>query len=344
MVLLCWFLAELALHAYEPRYLEKFDLDDMNYIHVYSEDYGWLPRRGFRQRGRPETTINDSGYRGPAYRHARTPGTPRIVMMGDSLAFGYGVADDETSSRQMERVGAPLEVVNLAVQGYGTDQALLRFEREGVLYHPDVVILNFCLANDFRDNGATRAIYDGAYPKPYFTLDSGLVLHAEHLRLSHLSRLGLFLHQRSIVFNTLRRMTSGSPTQLSADAMSAEHPPAPEVTVALLQRFAAVARANEIRFVVAVYPNLREFQGPSRRPQVLLGASGLEDALRVDLRPRLEARGINRETFWDYSLDGNFHANARGQLVVAKVLVEALRQAGLLPKQRDTEATQNERS
>jgi lysophospholipase L1-like esterase len=57
----------------------------------------------------------------------------------------------------------------------------------------------------------------------------------------------------------------------------------------------------------------------------------MDDVLRVDLRPRLEARGVNEQTFSQYSIDGSFHTNARGQRVVAEILADLLREAGVLP-------------
>lgn len=331
IALSAWVAVEAVLRAMNPRYLERFSLDDMSYLHTYSETYGWVPRAGFRLRlsGLPETSINRLGYRGREYPAARTPGHPRVLMLGDSLAFGYGVADDETSSRQLELREPGLEVVNLAVQGYGTDQALLRFEREGVGYAPDAAILNFCTANDFRDNGAHRAIYDGAYPKPYFTLDDGrLVLHDDQLALSPAARLALFLHQRSILFNALRGLVVPKPTVPTDTAP--EHPPDRELTIALLRRFGDVARAHRIRLIVAIYPTLRDFIKPSRRARILIDATGMDDVRRVELRPLLEAHGVTRETFDEYSLDGSFHANARGQRLVAEILAGLLRDAGVL--------------
>lgn len=329
LLLLLWLLAEAALRILDPRYLDRFALDDINYLHVYSESYGWVPRRGFRLKlGRgPETTINAAGYRGREYPHARTAGKTRVVMLGDSIAFGYGVADEETSSSWLERLDRALEVVNLAVQGYGTDQALLRFEREGLRFQPDVAILNFCIANDFRDNGARRAIYDGVYPKPYFALEGDrLVLHEEHLKLSPIDRVALFLHQRSIVFHELRRLARPAAGE-DAGAVPAEHPPARDLTIALLRRLAEVARAHSVRLVVAIYPNYREFLAPTRRPRLILEAAGLEDVLRADLRPLLKSRGVNAQTYWEYSLDANFHLSARGHRVVAGILLDLLRQS-----------------
>jgi len=335
-----WLLTETAIRVFDARYLDRFGLDDLSYLHVYSEQYGWVPRAGFHLRlGRgPETTINAAGYRGTLYPLDRTPGKVRLLMLGDSLAFGYGVADEDTSSRQLEQIEPSLEVVNLAVQGYGTDQEFLRFEREGLLFHPDVVILNFCLANDFRDNAATRAIYDGAFPKPYFTMNEGtLTLHEENVRLSLASRIALFLHQRSIVFNQLQRMARRPPAR-PADEIAIEHTPDRALTVALLRQFGATARANDLRLIILIYPTLREFIKPSRRPGVILTAPGLQDVTRVDLRPLLESRGINAQTYSEYALDGSFHATARGHRVVAETIADLLHQMGVLPARASASA------
>src|SRR5512139_4017450 len=77
--LLVWWAGELAVRALDPRYLDRFGLDDIGYLHVYSESYGWIPRRSFRLKlgDGPVTTINAAGYRGPEVPLARTPGKKR---------------------------------------------------------------------------------------------------------------------------------------------------------------------------------------------------------------------------------------------------------------------------
>jgi len=185
--------SEMAVRRANPRYLERISLDDLAYLHTYSPVYGWTPRPSFRYTlAGSETTINRLGYRGREVAWARTPGRPRIVMLGDSITFGYGVRDGETFSAVMETLDPRLEVVNLGVQGYGTDQELLKLEREGFAYAPDIVVLNVCLANDLLDNASARSIYDGVYPKPYFRLEEGrLVEVAGHVALSPPRRLAL---------------------------------------------------------------------------------------------------------------------------------------------------------
>jgi len=84
-------------------------------------------------------------------------------MLGDSVTFGSGVRDDGTFCALR---AWRYDVVNLGVEGYGTDQELLQLEHEGLAYHPDVVVLNFTVANDIwnvrsRRDDVTRL------PKPY---------------------------------------------------------------------------------------------------------------------------------------------------------------------------------
>ena len=39
--------------------------------------------------------INERGFRGPVVPYERTPGKHRLVFLGDSITFGYGVRDEE---------------------------------------------------------------------------------------------------------------------------------------------------------------------------------------------------------------------------------------------------------
>jgi lysophospholipase L1-like esterase len=298
--------------------------------------YGWTPRPSFRYTlAGSETTINRRGYRGREVALARTPDRRRVVMLGDSITFGYGVRDGETFSAVMETLDARLEVVNLGVQGYGTDQELLKLEREGLAYAPDVVVLNVCLANDLLDNAAARSIYDGVYPKPYFRLEEGrLVEVAAHVALSPPRRLALLLSQRSALFNVLLDLThvdrARYQRELAGRAEAEPAEPAFAVTFALVRRMEELTRARRAAFVALLYPSLRDFIRPSRRAQRFLEAPELRGVTVVDLRPRFQAAGLTAETFPRYSLDGNLHLTAEGHRLAARVILEVLAEQGLL--------------
>ena len=162
---------EAILRLADPGYLRREPTTGINELHRYSEVYGWEPRPGAREvvDGR-RITINHSGYRGREVDRARRGREVRLVMLGDSLAFGTEVDDEDTFARLLDRDDA-VEVVNLAVPGYGPDQELLKLEHEGLGYGPDVVMLNLCLENDFADAVLSRFLYDGIHPKPYFVFE-----------------------------------------------------------------------------------------------------------------------------------------------------------------------------
>ncbi|HET9317491.1 MAG TPA: SGNH/GDSL hydrolase family protein, partial [Vicinamibacteria bacterium] len=194
---------ELALRLANPDYLYTIRGDESS--NVYSQVYGWELRRGFRGLDLGAVaTVNRRGYRGREHTVRPPPGRTRVVMLGDSIAYGAGVRDEQTFSAQLETIDPRLDVVNLAVGGYGTDQELVRLEREGMGYSPDVVLLHFCLFSDFADNGLPSALFDARQPKPYFTWDGqGLALHDAHLRLGPLAAAAQWLADDSHAYNRL---------------------------------------------------------------------------------------------------------------------------------------------
>ncbi len=112
--------------------------------------------------------INSSGWRDPERTIAPRAGVRRVVLLGDSVAWGWGVDDGERFSDLLEqRLGAEIEVLNLAVPGYGTDQEYWTLLETGFAYAPDAVML--CLVyNDFFEVESAEA-YD--MPKPRFIRD-----------------------------------------------------------------------------------------------------------------------------------------------------------------------------
>jgi hypothetical protein len=85
---------------------------------------------------------NSHGLRGTTeYTIEKPHDTRRVVVLGDSFAFGEEVSDDETLSAILGTLLRGAEVLNFGVHGYGHDQMLLYLQEEVVRYHPDVVLL-----------------------------------------------------------------------------------------------------------------------------------------------------------------------------------------------------------
>ncbi|MCP4608360.1 MAG: hypothetical protein GY845_06565 [Planctomycetes bacterium] len=129
---------------------------------IFTEDseLGWKLRPNAENRwGGKWIKINSKGLRGPELDYAKNPNAIRILYLGDSVTFGWGVErHKDTFPYQIEAVlendlGRDIETINSGVGGYATSQEYLYLSREGIKYNPDLVVLAFIL-NDVRDEFA----------------------------------------------------------------------------------------------------------------------------------------------------------------------------------------------
>jgi len=125
--------------------------------------FAWQPnQRGFS--ADKEIVINERGLRGPVVPYERTPGTKRILFLGDSITFGYGVRDDEVVTERVRTMlaaaGVATETVNTAIASYNTEQEVVYYEHEGHRYDPDVVVVGVCW-NDINDKSNVRVDANG---------------------------------------------------------------------------------------------------------------------------------------------------------------------------------------
>jgi hypothetical protein len=140
---------------------------------VHDAVLGWGYRPGYRSSG---DRINSAGLRSEReYALQPRPEVLRVAAFGDSFVYCNEVADSDAWPRIVESLDPSLEVLNYGVGGYGTDQALLRFEHEGDRYNPEVVLIGFAPVNLRRIvNVYRRFISSRELPlvKPRFRLDA----------------------------------------------------------------------------------------------------------------------------------------------------------------------------
>lgn len=108
---------------------------------------------GFRLRPGAQTAhyqINAQGFRGPEADPVKPAGTYRIVTLGGSTTFGWGVAETETYSRLLEAqlkaacvpsLAGRIEVLNGGVPGYTSGQDLAALEARWLAYQPDLILV-----------------------------------------------------------------------------------------------------------------------------------------------------------------------------------------------------------
>ena len=89
------------------------------------------------------------------YSNPKPEGVHRILLLGDSQTFGWGVSFEETFAVRLQRmlardaveVGVDVEVVNAAVPAYNAYQEAAFLSARGMAYEPDCIVVLF-VGND----------------------------------------------------------------------------------------------------------------------------------------------------------------------------------------------------
>lgn len=108
--------------------------------------------------------INSHGLRNPETTYKKPDNTFRILNVGDSIAMGWGVGEEETYGRQLERLlneqtpgSLRYEVINAAVPGWNLENELAYLQAEGLKYEPDLILLDITIVNDIYGKSALLA-------------------------------------------------------------------------------------------------------------------------------------------------------------------------------------------
>ncbi|MFL6199012.1 MAG: hypothetical protein ACJ76J_07535 [Thermoanaerobaculia bacterium] len=152
---------------------------------VFDPELGWTIRPNGSKRG---YRTNRAGIRASReYALSPPPGVLRLAAFGDSFTHASDVPNGETWHRRIEEMNPRMEVLNFGVPGFEPGQALLRYRRDGVKFHPHVVLIGFMSENINRVVNTFRPFYfprSGVpFTKPRFALRGGeLVLVPNPIR------------------------------------------------------------------------------------------------------------------------------------------------------------------
>jgi len=101
--------------------------------------------------------INSLGLRGPETDAAKPADAFRILVLGDSVAFGWGAEEESTFTCQLQQLlnqagsNKQFRVWNAGVPGYATWQELAYLIEKGQAFQPDMILVAF-LFNDVDGN------------------------------------------------------------------------------------------------------------------------------------------------------------------------------------------------
>jgi lysophospholipase L1-like esterase len=110
--------------------------------------------------------INSAGLRDRDFPRHKPPGVKRIVVLGDSIGFGFcndssALPIEQTFAKRLEMLlneseHQKVEVINFSVSGYDTLQEAEMLRTKAIHYNPDLVIISVCL-NDTWEASAELA-------------------------------------------------------------------------------------------------------------------------------------------------------------------------------------------
>ena len=256
------FLSEIAVRyiGLKPMYVSP----ERDKFWKYDPVLGWAHQPG--QEGVFETPqfrtavrINEKGLRDRSHSYTRQNANERILVLGDSFAWGYGVEESERFSQLLEK-SMDVEVINAGVSGYSTDQELLWYKREGIKYETDLVILELA-GNDVGDND--RQLVSAIYYKPKFVLENGQLVPPSYqvpktnlqgrliYSISQRSALAFFLVQRYFDLQSLyaKSKSNSDHANSPASSISAKREDF-KLTMALLDEIRNTAESRKAKFMI----------------------------------------------------------------------------------------------
>lgn len=96
-----------------------------------------------------DVAINSQGQRGAELPASKQDDVFRILLLGDSITFGWGVAEAETMAGRLRNAlkdrfpSRDFEVVNAGVGNTNTAMQVAWYLEQGRRYEPDLVVLNY---------------------------------------------------------------------------------------------------------------------------------------------------------------------------------------------------------
>jgi lysophospholipase L1-like esterase len=307
--------------VYPPNSKGRFQRDDGAFAFIYATD--------------------EHGFRNPS----PWPERAEIVVLGDSMAFGYGVDDEETWTALLAHELPESGIINLGLPGMAPQQYLRVYERFGQALRPNLVL--FCLfpGNDLGDAGRFEEWLQAGSPGNYDLWRHHPDPEAERTSIrSQLERsylatflryarqnLGSRFSGRTIDFPDGGRLQLVPAVYARNESLAQPSNPSFRLVLDAVRRTQALAQETGSQFLVLLMPTKEEVYlplvdgeaPPGTAPfAVQFEADGLP---YLDLTPYFQARAREGERLF-FEVDG--HPNAAGYRLVAEVVLDDLRDSG----------------
>ena len=282
-------------------------------------------------------STDENGFRNPS----PWPEQADIVVVGDSMAFGYGVNDEQVWVRLVANELPKNEVINLGLVGSGPQQYLRVLEAFGFRLNPKIVLFMLFPGNDVADAESFRNWLNAGTDVPYKEWRMTRGREPDRLRrLLEGSYLVAFLRgarktlTSSVAARTIE-LQGGSHVQLVPGLPRSEkaHPGNPvfELVMDTVDQARTISNQRGSQFLVLLMPAKEEVYLPFPGESAPQAVGSFAMALRergipfLDLTPDFRAQARNAKPLF-FEVDG--HPNEEGYRLIARVVTEHLRQHG----------------
>jgi len=268
---------------------------------------------------RKSVHINSLGTRGPEFQPAKPPNTFRILCLGDSRTFGWGLSESETYCGVLQLLlqahaggGNKIEVINSGVNAWSYPQMQAFFREVGVHYHPDFVVLE----------GANYWTQFGDKNSPEFV---GKFMTRVRLK-NFLRRFAIYHYFVEVKLHEFysRYRTKFIPVDPEHDALFKEQQQQdPDALFRdAIEALCRLAKSNNIQPVLLHLPALDESNSTnqSRDFKIKTDVSRRLNVPLIDLMPELGSGGKAL-----YLEADPVHPNAEGNKIIAQRLFERIK-------------------
>jgi len=299
--------AEIAVRAFDPLGISNYEETSRLWL-TYVPDPLLVFRLPAHEQGTYQgvmVSTNALGFRDREL-EPKQDGELRILLLGDSITFGYGVTAEETYGRKLEsilssRLGRRVRTVNAGIGGFNTVQEYALLEHDVSAIDPDIVALMY-LPNDIDSNG------------PPFDPRSAIYGNA--------SRVSRFFQERSWLFRLAAFATSDPETsRLASVGLDTK---GAKASLSALAKIALLCRQRWTGFATFFYRDQNEPAAASRFLDELfsrVSRVGAENGFVVtDIRPwwaNSDRRSVTNSVV-------DWHPNARGHEILAAGIANVL--------------------